>query len=126
MKKIYLLLSFLSAFFLLSACSDDTEQCLYSPKVFDTGNLLSNKVKEEFLNFDYPAGIVPVLFAADSIEPIKILLSNISFLSLIEFLFNGSNSVSRTVNIISIRAILHLVSFSVTANIAHRFIISNT
>lgn len=71
MKKIYLLLSFLSAFFLLSACSDDTEQCLYSPKVFDTGNLLSNKVKEEFLNFDYPAGIVPVLFAADSIEPIK-------------------------------------------------------
>lgn len=43
MKKIYLLLSFLSAFFLLSACSDDTEQCLYSPKVFDTGNLLSNK-----------------------------------------------------------------------------------
>ena len=67
MKKIYLLLSFLSAFFLLSACSDDTEQCLYSPKVFDTGNLLSNKVKEEFLNFDYPAGIVP----ADSIEPIK-------------------------------------------------------
>ena len=67
MKKIYLLLSFLSAFFLLSACSDDTEQCLYSPKVFDTGNLLSNKVKEEFLNFDYPAGI----FAADSIEPIK-------------------------------------------------------
>ncbi|MCS2829373.1 hypothetical protein NXY32_00105 [Bacteroides fragilis] len=57
--------------FLLSACSDDTEQCLYSPKVFDTGNLLSNKVKEEFLNFDYPAGIVPVLFAADSIEPIK-------------------------------------------------------
>ena len=55
MKKIYLLLSFLSAFFLLSACSDDTEQCLYSPKVFDTGNLLSNKVKEEFLNFDYPA-----------------------------------------------------------------------
>jgi len=56
---------------LLSACSDDTEQCLYSPKVFDTGNLLSNKVKEEFLNFDYPAGIVPVLFAADSIEPIK-------------------------------------------------------
>lgn len=71
MKKIYLLLSFLSAFFLLSACSDDTEQCLYSPKVFDTGNLLSNKVKEEFLNFDYPVGIVPVLFAADSIEPIK-------------------------------------------------------
>lgn len=71
MKKIYLLLSFLSAFFLLSACSDDTEQCLYSPKVFDTGNLLSNKVKEEFLNFDYPAGIVPVLFSADSIEPIK-------------------------------------------------------
>ncbi|WMI94565.1 hypothetical protein [Bacteroides fragilis] len=71
MKKIYLLLSFLSAFFLLSACSDDTEQCLYSPKVFDTGNLLNNKVKEEFLNFDYPAGIVPVLFAADSIEPIK-------------------------------------------------------
>lgn len=71
MKKIYLLLSFLSAFFLLSACSDDTEQCLYSPKVFDTGNLLSNKAKEEFLNFDYPAGIVPVLFAADSIEPIK-------------------------------------------------------
>ena len=71
MKKIYLLLSFLSAFFLLSACSDDTEQCLYSPEVFDTGNLLSNKVKEEFLNFDYPAGIVPVLFAADSIEPIK-------------------------------------------------------
>lgn len=71
MKKIYLLLSFLSAFFLLSACSDDTEQCLYSPKVFDTGNLLSNKVKEEFLNFDYPAGIVPVLFAADSIEHIK-------------------------------------------------------
>ena len=71
MKKIYLLLSFLSAFFLLSACSDVTEQCLYSPKVFDTGNLLSNKVKEEFLNFDYPAGIVPVLFAADSIEPIK-------------------------------------------------------
>lgn len=71
MKKIYLLLSFLSAFFLLSACSDDTEQCLYSPKVFDTGNLLSNKVKEEFLNFDYPAGIVPVLFVADSIEPIK-------------------------------------------------------
>lgn len=71
MKKIYLLLSFLSAFFLLSACSDDTEQCLYSPKVFDTGNLLSNKVKEEFLNFDYLAGIVPVLFAADSIEPIK-------------------------------------------------------
>lgn len=71
MKKIYLLLSFLSAFFLLSACSDDTEQCLYSPKVFDIGNLLSNKVKEEFLNFDYPAGIVPVLFAADSIEPIK-------------------------------------------------------
>ena len=71
MKKIYLLLSFLSAFFLLSACSDDTEQSLYSPKVFDTGNLLSNKVKEEFLNFDYPAGIVPVLFAADSIEPIK-------------------------------------------------------
>ena len=71
MKKIYLLLSFLSAFFLLSACSDDTEQCLYSPKVFDNGNLLSNKVKEEFLNFDYPAGIVPVLFAADSIEPIK-------------------------------------------------------
>ncbi|WP_394854814.1 hypothetical protein [Bacteroides hominis] len=70
-EKIYLLLSFLSAFFLLSACSDDTEQCLYSPKVFDTGNLLSNKVKEEFLNFDYPAGIVPVLFAADSIEPIK-------------------------------------------------------
>ncbi|MCY1133143.1 hypothetical protein OXV61_08335 [Bacteroides fragilis] len=68
---MYLLLSFLSAFFLLSACSDDTEQCLYSPKVFDTGNLLSNKVKEEFLNFDYPAGIVPVLFAADSIEPIK-------------------------------------------------------
>ena len=56
---------------MLSACSDDTEQCLYSPKVFDTGNLLSNKVKEEFLNFDYPAGIVPVLFAADSIEPIK-------------------------------------------------------
>ena len=49
MKKIYLLLSFLSAFFLLSACSDDTEQCLYSPKVYDTGNLLSNKVKEEFL-----------------------------------------------------------------------------
>ena len=71
MKKIYLLLSFLSAFFLLSACSDDTEQCLYSPKVYDTGNLLSNKVKEEFLNFEYPAGIVPVLFAADSIEPIK-------------------------------------------------------
>lgn len=71
MKKIYLLLSFFSAFFLLSACSDDTEQCLYSPKVFDTGNLLSNKVKEEFFNFDYPAGIVPVLFAADSIEPIK-------------------------------------------------------
>lgn len=71
MKKIYLLLSFLCAFFLLSACSDDTEQCLYSPEVFDTGNLLSNKVKEEFLNFDYPAGIVPVLFAADSIEPIK-------------------------------------------------------
>ncbi|WP_371292006.1 hypothetical protein [Bacteroides sp.] len=71
MKKIYLLLSFLSAFFLLSACSDDTEQCLYSPEVFDTGNLLSNKVKEEFLNFDYPAGIVPVIFAADSIEPIK-------------------------------------------------------
>lgn len=71
MKKIYLLLSFLSAFFLLSACSDDTEQCLYSPKVFDTGNLLSNKVKEEFLNFDYPAGIVPVILAADSIEPIK-------------------------------------------------------
>ncbi|MCY6327079.1 hypothetical protein OXV57_02885 [Bacteroides fragilis] len=68
---MYLLLSFLSAFFLLSACSDDTEQCLYSPEVFDTGNLLSNKVKEEFLNFDYPAGIVPVLFAADSIEPIK-------------------------------------------------------
>ena len=32
---------------------------------------MSNKVKEEFLNFDYPAGIVPVLFAADSIEPIK-------------------------------------------------------
>lgn len=54
--------------FLLSACSDDTEQCLYSPKVFDTGNLLSNKVKEEFLNFDYPAGIVPVLFAADSMR----------------------------------------------------------
>lgn len=68
MKKIYLLLSFLSAFFLLSACSDDTEQCLYSTKVFDTGNLLSNKVKEEFLNFDYPAEIVPVLFAADSMR----------------------------------------------------------
>lgn len=32
---------------------------------------IANKVKEEFLNFDYPAGIVPVLFAADSIEPIK-------------------------------------------------------
>lgn len=71
MKKIYLLLSFLSTFFLLSACSDDTEQCLYSPKVFDTSNLLSNKVKEEFLNFDYPAGIVLVLFAADSIASIK-------------------------------------------------------
>lgn len=41
------------------------------PKVFDTGNLLSNRVKEEFLNFDYPAGIVPILFAVDSIEAIQ-------------------------------------------------------
>lgn len=56
---------------MFSACTDDTEQCLYSPKVFDTGNLLSNRVKEEFLNFDYPAGIVPILFAVDSIEPIQ-------------------------------------------------------
>lgn len=66
MKKTSLFLSFFIALFLFSACTDDTEQCLYSPKVFDTGNLLSNRVKEEFLNFDYPAGIVPILFAVDN------------------------------------------------------------
>ena len=71
MKKTSLFLSFFIALFLFSACTDDTEQCLYSPKVFDTGNLLSNRVKEEFLNFDYPAGIVPILFAVDSIEAIQ-------------------------------------------------------
>ena len=71
MKKTSLFLSFFIALFLFSACTDDTEQCLYSPKVFDTGDLLSNRVKEEFLNFDYPAGIVPILFAVDSIEPIQ-------------------------------------------------------
>ena len=71
MKKASLFLSFFIALFLFSACTDDTEQCLYSPKVFDTGNLLSNRVKEEFLNFDDPAGIVPILFAGDSIEAIQ-------------------------------------------------------
>ncbi|EXY81008.1 putative lipoprotein, partial [Bacteroides fragilis str. 3988 T1] len=35
MKKASLFLSFFIALFLFSACTDDTEQCLYSPKVFD-------------------------------------------------------------------------------------------
>ncbi|MDO5428032.1 hypothetical protein [Parabacteroides sp.] len=55
---------------LCASCSDDTEICKYLPKVIDESGTLPNEAKEIFLNQDYPAGIVPVLYHTDEIKPL--------------------------------------------------------
>ena len=55
-------------------CTDNTEICKYNPKIFEENQSgtreLSNRAKEVFLNFDYPAGVVPILYYTSEITPL--------------------------------------------------------
>ena len=55
-------------------CTDKMEICKYNPKIFENNKSgtqeLSNRVKEVFLNFDYPAGVVPILYYTSEITPL--------------------------------------------------------
>lgn len=55
-------------------CTDNTEICKYNPKIFENNQSgtqeLSNRVKEIFLNFDYPAGVIPILYYTPEITPL--------------------------------------------------------
>ncbi len=68
MKYIKLLFLLLTTAMMLS-CVPDTINCTYSPNI--EGNTeIPVKVKQLFLNYEYPAGVVPVLYYTDEINPL--------------------------------------------------------
>ena len=61
-KSLLIIYIFFCSF--LTSCSntDKTKFCIYTPKIIDPSGKMPNLLKEIFTNFEYPPGIVPVLF----------------------------------------------------------------
>lgn len=69
-KSLLIIYIFFCSF--LTSCSntDKTKFCIYTPKIIDPSGKMPNLLKEIFTNFEYPPGIVPVLFYTPQIEPL--------------------------------------------------------
>lgn len=71
MKNITLFLISIFCVAICTSCSkDETINCVYTPRIIDESGELSNHTKEIFTNFEYPAGVVPILFHTKEIKPL--------------------------------------------------------
>jgi len=65
-RKNYFLLSTLLALLFVS-CGKEVEHITYAPVIEDEAGFLNSRAKELFLNYEYPAGLVPVLHTTEEI-----------------------------------------------------------
>lgn len=67
MKRYFLFLILICSVVFTSCETDVTQNAYYTPKVIEDYGEIPNRVSEQFLNYDYPPGIVPVLVYMDSV-----------------------------------------------------------
>lgn len=67
MKRYFLFLILICSIVFTSCEKDVTQNAYYTPKVIEDYGEIPNRVSEQFLNYDYPSGIVPVLVYMDSV-----------------------------------------------------------